>query len=154
MTHKDLKNPAFPNTPQKRPNGGWYGIRELFPYPPGKNRTQAHTGGTAGRFVFAANWSSCFLFSGPVPKVFFFVYAAQFLHRAIFPSSTLITFCRTLLEYYESLFVFCAAIECAFSSCLKTGPNRRCYEFGYCFPTSTGKASHKPTQPATQGVPA
>ena len=39
------------------------------------------------------------IFSGYIPLVLFFVYAAQFLHRAIFPSSTLITFCRTLLEY-------------------------------------------------------
>ena len=93
-------------------------------------------------------------FSSPFPKVLFFVYAAQFLHRTILPSSTLITFCRTLLEYYESLFVFCTAIECAFSNRLKTGPNRRCYEFGYCFSTSTRKASHRSTQAVTQGVPA
>ena len=46
------------------------------------------------------------IFSGYIPLVLFFVYAAQFLHRAIFPLSTLITFCRTLLEYYGSLFCF------------------------------------------------
>ena len=45
-----------------------------------------------------------FSFSGPLPKVLFFVYAAQFLHRAILSLSTLITFCRTLLEYQSSLF--------------------------------------------------
>ena len=149
------KNPAFPNTPQKRPNRGWYGSRGVFPYSGGESLTQAHTGGTAGTIRLC-----CLLvfgissFSEPLPKILFFVYAAQFLHRAIFPSSTLITFCRTLLEYYESLFVFCTAIECAFSNRLKTGPNRRCYEFGYCFSTSTRKASHRSTQAVTQGVPA
>ena len=52
LTHINLKNPAFPNNPQKRPNRGWYGSEVLFPYPLGKNRTQAHTGGTAGAIRF------------------------------------------------------------------------------------------------------
>ena len=47
-----------------------------------------------------------FSFSGHIPIVLFFVYAAQFLHRAILPSSTLIPFYRTLLECYGSLFCF------------------------------------------------
>ena len=45
-------------------------------------------------------------FSVPIPKVLFFVYAAQFLHRTILPSGALITFYRTLLEHQESLFCF------------------------------------------------
>ena len=83
-------------------------------------------------------------FSSPFPKVLFFVYAAQFLHRTILPSGAL----------RKSFFVFCDAIGCASSNCLKIGPNRCCCGFGYCFSTSTRKASHKPTQPVTQGVPA
>ena len=95
-------------------------------------------------------------FSSPFQKVLFFVYAAQFLHRAILSSSTLITFYRTLLEYHSSLFFLFPALRknALPSSCLKIGPNRCCYGFGYCFPASTGKASHKSTQLVTQGAPA
>ena len=54
-------------------------------------------------------------FLSPFQKVLFFVYAAQFLHRAILPSGTLITFYRTLLEYQSSLFFFVSFTgkECA-----------------------------------------
>ena len=38
-----LEKLCLPKRPQKRPNRGWYGSKGLFPYPPGKNRTQAHT---------------------------------------------------------------------------------------------------------------
>ena len=104
MTHKDLKNPAFPNTPQKRPNGGWYVSRGVFPYSGGESLTQAHTGGTAGTIRLC-----CLLvfgissFSGPIPKVLFFVYAAQFLYRRLHLSIPLIMFYRTLLGDMETL---------------------------------------------------
>ena len=39
----------------------------------------------------------------------------------------------------EVFFVFCAAIECASLNCLKIGPNRCCYEFGYCSLPRPGK---------------
>ena len=42
-------------------------------------------------------------FSGPIPKVFFFVYAAQFLYRRLHPSIPLIMFYRTLLGDMETL---------------------------------------------------
>ena len=50
MTHTNLKNSAFSNTPQKRPNEGWYGDQGLFPYSGGESLTQAHTGGHRGYF--------------------------------------------------------------------------------------------------------
>ena len=60
----------------------------VFPYSGGESLTQAHTGGTAGAIrlcnLLAFGISS---FSGPVPKVFFFVYAAQFLYKSILPFS-------------------------------------------------------------------
>ena len=77
MTHTDLKSSAFPNAPQKRPDRGCYGNEGLFPYPPGENRTQAHTSGTASNnsflllpvFRISPFW-------GTISKVLFFVYAA------------------------------------------------------------------------------
>lgn len=77
LTHTGSKKTAFPNAPQKRPNGGWYGNEGLFPYPPGENRTQAHTSGTASNnsflllpvFRISPFW-------GTISKVLFFVYAA------------------------------------------------------------------------------
>ena len=42
-------------------------------------------------------------FSGPIPKVLFFVYAAQFLYRKLHPSPPLIMFYRTLLGDMETL---------------------------------------------------
>ena len=50
LTHINLKNPAFPNNPQKRPNRGWYVSRGVFPYSGGESLTQAHTGGHRGYF--------------------------------------------------------------------------------------------------------
>ena len=52
--HRLEKNPAFPNAPQKRPNGGWYGDQGLFPYSGGESLTQAHTAGTARRSSFVS----------------------------------------------------------------------------------------------------
>ena len=98
------KNPAFPNTPQKRPNRGWHGSEGVFPCSGCKSRTQAHTGGTAGTIRLC-----CLLvfgissFSGPIPKVLFFVYAAQFLYRRLHLSIPLIMFYRTLLGDMETL---------------------------------------------------
>lgn len=131
------------------------GARGCFPYSGHESLTQAHTGGTAGTIRLC-----CLLvfgissFSGPIPKVLFFVYAAQFLYRRLHPSIPLIMFYKTLLGDMETLSFPFAAIGCASSNCLKIGPNRCCYGVWYCFPTSTEKASHKPTQPVTQGVPA
>ena len=88
LTHINLKNPAFPNNPQKRPNRGWYVSRGVFPYSGGESLTQAHTGGTAGTIRLC-----CLLvfgissFSEPLPKILFFVYAAQFLYKSILPFS-------------------------------------------------------------------
>ena len=93
-------------------------------------------------------------FLSPFQKVLFFVYAAQFLYRRLHPSIPLIMFYKTLLGDMETLSFPFAAIGCASSNCLKIGPNRCFYGVWYCFPTSTEKASHKPTQPVTQGVPA
>ena len=55
------------------------------------------------------------IFSEPLPKILFFVYAAHFLHKGILPPGTLITFYRTLLEYHSSLFFFVSFTgkECA-----------------------------------------
>ena len=150
------KNPAFPNTPQKRPNRGWHGSEGVFPCSGCKSRTQAHTGGTAGTIRLC-----CLLvfgissFSGPIPKVLFFVYAAQFLYRRLHPSIPLIMFYRTLLGDMETLsFPFHRCDRMCFLKLPQNRPTRCCCGFGYCFSTSTRKALHKPTQPVTQGVPA
>ena len=76
----------------------------VLPYSGGENRTQAHTGGTAGTIrlcCLLVFWISSF--SGPIPKVLFFVYAAQFLYRRLHPSISLIMFYRTLLGDMETL---------------------------------------------------
>ena len=69
-----------------------------------KPHTGPHKRDNGGPSGFAAYWSSGFLlFSGPIPKVLFFVYAAQFLYRRLHPSIPLIMFYRTLLGDMETL---------------------------------------------------
>lgn len=83
MAHTDPKETCLLKHPAKTPQRGLVWEQGLFPYPSGESPTQAHTGGTAGTIQLC-----CLLvfgissFSGPIPKVLFFVYAAQFLHRA------------------------------------------------------------------------
>ena len=103
--HRPEKS-SLSKRPTKMAQQGLVCEQGVFPYSGGESRTQAHTGGTAEAIRFRCYQSSKFLFSAPVLKAFFFVYAAQFLHKAILLSSTLITFYRTLLEYYGSLFCF------------------------------------------------
>ena len=90
--------------PSKTSQRGLVWERGVFPYPSGENRTQAHTGGAAGAIRLC--WQLVFgisSFSGPIPKVLFFVYAAQFLYRRLHPSPPLIMFYRTLLGDMENL---------------------------------------------------
>ena len=95
-----------------------------------------------------------FFFFKSIPKSSFLCLCCAVLYRRLHLSIPLIMFYKTLLGDMETLSFPFAAIGCASSNCLKIGPNRCFYGVWYCFPTSTEKASHKPTQPVTQGVPA
>ena len=103
-----LEKLCLPKRPAKTAKQGLAWEQELFPYSGGESLTQAHTGGTAGTIrlcsLLVFGISS---FSGPIPKVLFFVYAAQLLYRRLHPSSPLIMFYRTLLGGYgKPLFSF------------------------------------------------
>ena len=99
MTHTDLKSSAFPNAPQKRPNRGWYGSKGVVSLPSRqKPHTSPHSWDSGVIWLCRQSIFRVSSFSSPFPKVLFFVYAAQFLHRTILPSGALITFYRTLLE--------------------------------------------------------
>ncbi len=93
LTHTGSKKSCLSKRPAKAAQWGPVWERGFFPYSGGESLTQAHTGGTAGTIRLC-----CLLvfgissFSEPLPKILFFVYAAQVLHRAILPSSTLIMF--------------------------------------------------------------
>ena len=127
-----LEKLCLPKRPSKTAQAGAGMGAGVLPYSGGENRTQAHTGGTAGTIRLC-----CLLvfgissFSGPIPKVLFFVYAAQFLYRRLHPSIPLIMFYRTLLGDIETLsFPF---HRCDRMCCLKISPNRCCYGVWYCF---------------------
>ena len=76
------------------------GLGSCFLTPAAKAPHRPIQAGLQGLSGFAAYWSSGFLlFSVPIPKILFFVYTAQFLHKALLPSSALIAFYRTLLEH-------------------------------------------------------
>lgn len=93
MTHTGSKKSCLSKRLAKMAQQGLVCEQGVFPYSGGESLTQAHTGGTAGTIRLC-----CLLvfgissFSEPLPKILFFVYAAQVLHRAILPSSTLIMF--------------------------------------------------------------
>ena len=70
---------------------------------PGKPHTSPHRRDSGAIWLC---WQLIFRgssFSVPIPKVLFFVYAAQFLYRRLHPSIPLIMFYRTLLGDMETL---------------------------------------------------
>ena len=71
LTHTGSKKSCLPKHPSKTVQRGLVWERGFFPYSSCESLTQAHTGGTVGRFVFVGNWSLGFLlFLGPSPKSF------------------------------------------------------------------------------------
>ena len=96
------------------------------------------------------------IFSEPLPKILFFVYAAHFLHKGILPPGTLITFYRTLLEYHSSLFFFVSFTgkECASLKLPQNWPKPVLLWGLVLFPYLDWESLTQPTQSVTQGVPA
>ena len=105
MTHTDSKTPPFQKPRKNSPTGAGMGTGGCFLTLPAKTAHRPTQAGQRGNLALPAV-DLPDIFSVPTPKVFFFIYAVQVLHKAILPSSTLITFYRTLLEYYGSLFCF------------------------------------------------
>ena len=104
--HRLEKIPPSQTSLKNGPTEAGLGTRGCFLTPVVKAAHKPVQAGQRGQFVFTATSLHNSSFFWACSQSFFLVYAAQFLHRAIFPSSTLITFCRTLLEYYGSLFCF------------------------------------------------
>ena len=156
MTHIDLKKSCLSNRPTKMAQQGLVCEQGVFPYSGGESLTQAHTGGTAGTIRLC-----CLLvfgissFSGPIPKVLFFVYAAQFLYRRLHHSIPLIMFHRTLLGGMKT-FSFASRLrnKMHFLKPPQNCSKHRVTWHQVLFPYLDQESPTQATQSVTLGVPA
>lgn len=103
MTHTDLKKSCLPNTPQKLPNGGWYGSRGCFLPLPTKAAHRTTQLGQRGDLALPTVDLPVFFFFESIPKSpFLCLCVAVFVQEA--PSfGPLIMFYKTLLGDMENL---------------------------------------------------